>query len=125
MLSVKIFWPSRDSIPLMNEGKVFINWMLSREGQKIFTDYTGGSGHLSAIDKAPHPNAAKVFINWLLSREGQKIFTDFTSTNSRRLDVTGPSELAPDTSAKYVCQQHMRLIEVSDKAMDIAKELLQ
>jgi len=62
---------------------------------------TSGFGNVTMINRAPHPNAAKVFINWLLTREGQKAYVDAVGNNSRRLDVQGKGETAPDPKVKY------------------------
>ena len=65
------------------------------------TQLTGGFGNVDLINKAPHPNAAKVYINWLLSQEGQTVYSETTKLNSRRLDVQGPAESAPNPKLTY------------------------
>ena len=78
------------------------------------------------LNEAPNPNAAKVFVNWLLSKEGQTAYVKATDLNSRRLDVQGPAETAPDPKANYVRGEK----EVSDaeldinRAREIAKEII-
>lgn len=85
---------------------------------------SGGFGNLTLVNKAPHPNAAKVYINWLLSKEGQTAYVQATGNNSRRLDVTGPAETAPDPKVKYLDINGEGTIPLRDKSVEIAKELI-
>ena len=85
---------------------------------------SGGFGNLALINKAPHPNAAKVYINWLLSKEGQTAYVQATGNNSRRLDVEGPADSAPDPKVKYLDINGEGSIPYRNKVVEIAKELI-
>ena len=58
-----------------------------------------GFGSTQLLKNAPHPNATKLFVNWLLSKAGQTAWVRETQNNSRRLDVDGPPESAPNPRA--------------------------
>lgn len=75
------------------------------------------------FERAPHPNAAKVFMNWILTREAQQHFTNATALNSRRLDVVGPEETAPNPKMKYRSVNKGKYMHFIDKAMEIGKEV--
>lgn len=92
------------------------------EGRRL----SSGFGNVLLMNRAPHPNAAKIYINWLLSQQGQKIYTDTTSVNSRRLDVTGPADTAPDPKAKYEINEFEEspLLTSTARAIAIAKEVI-
>ena len=92
------------------------------EGRRI----TSGFGNVLLMNKAAHPNAAKVYINWLLSQEGQQAWVDATAKNSRRLDVAGPPETAPDPKTKYELNEveGSPLQDLNQRAIAIAKEII-
>jgi iron(III) transport system substrate-binding protein len=89
---------------------------------------TGGRLGMSRVaalfDRAPHPNAAKVFLNWYLTRDAQQHATNLIGENSRRLDVVGPAETAPDPKTKYRSVNKGKYMHLIDKAMEISKESL-
>jgi iron(III) transport system substrate-binding protein len=81
---------------------------------------------VALFNRAPHPNAATVFINWALSREGQAAWVrNLVSQNSRRLDVPGPPESAPDPQATYAAPLNKEeFSSYLDRAKAIATEMV-
>jgi iron(III) transport system substrate-binding protein len=83
-----------------------------------------GFGNVALFQAAPHPNAASLFINWLLSKEGQTAWVRETQNNSRRLDVDGPAESAPNPKATYRVVNHEELAPYQEVINDLARQYL-
>jgi iron(III) transport system substrate-binding protein len=84
---------------------------------------SAGPGNVMLFNRAPSPNAAKVYINWLLSKAGQTQYVKVVDENSRRLDVPGPSESAPDPKIQYINVNKEQYLPYMKKARDLAKEV--
>jgi ABC-type Fe3+ transport system substrate-binding protein len=76
------------------------------------------------VKRGPNPNAAKIYINWLLSKAGQTNYVQVVDENSRRLDVPGPPDTAPDPNVKYIITNKEEYLPYMLKARDLAKEIL-
>ena len=85
----------------------------------------GGGGSVMLANRAPHPNAARLYVNWVLSQEGQKAWVQATGYNSRRLDVEGPPDTAPDVRIRYVRPDREEAVPYYWRAMAIAEGILQ
>jgi iron(III) transport system substrate-binding protein len=74
--------------------------------------------------QAPHPNAAKLYLNWALTKEAQTLWVRHLGNQvSRRLDVLGPPELAPDPKVQYRESVNLeKNAHFIDQAQDIARE---
>jgi iron(III) transport system substrate-binding protein len=83
-----------------------------------------GFGNVALFQGAPHPNAASVFVNWLLSKEAQTAWVRETQNNSRRIDVDGPAESAPDPKGTYRLVNHEALAHYQEAAQDLATQYL-
>jgi iron(III) transport system substrate-binding protein len=83
-----------------------------------------GFGTVMLINRAPNPNAAKVYINWLLSKAGQGRWVEVVQENSRRLDVPGPPDTAPDPTVQYTNVNKEEYLPFMVKARELAKEVL-
>jgi iron(III) transport system substrate-binding protein len=79
-------------------------------------------GNVMLVNRAPHPNAARVYINWLLSKEGQTAWVENTELNSRRLDVTGAKETAPDPAKTYRVVNSEAYNNFITRAQELARE---
>jgi iron(III) transport system substrate-binding protein len=81
---------------------------------------------IGLFNNAPHPNAAKVFLNWALTKEGQALWVQHLGNQaSRRVDVLGPPEIAPDPNVRY--RESVNLEENAqfiDRAQEIAQEYI-
>jgi ABC-type Fe3+ transport system substrate-binding protein len=82
------------------------------------------SSTMALFERPPHPHAARVFANWVLSREGQDAFSRITGQNSRRLDVEGPPDTAPDPNVQYRSINKEEFHPYQARAEQIAKEML-
>ena len=76
------------------------------------------------VNRAPHPNAARVYLNWLLSKDGQTAWAQTTGENSRRTDVEGPAESAPDPAKSYRVVNSEEYNHYQDQALGLAREIL-
>ena len=83
-----------------------------------------GFGNVALFQSAPHPNAASMFVNWLLSKDGQTAWVRETQNNSRRLDVDGPVESAPDPKATYRLVNREDLAPYQETVNDLARQYL-
>jgi iron(III) transport system substrate-binding protein len=81
---------------------------------------------IGVFNNPPHPHAAKAFLNWALTKEGQALWVQHLGNQvSRRLDVLGPADLAPDPKARY--RESVNLeenIHFIDRAQEIAQEYI-
>jgi iron(III) transport system substrate-binding protein len=89
-------------------------------GARLTTSF----GNVALFDRAPHPNAAQTFINWLLSQEGQAAWVRLTEQNSRRLDVPGPPDSAPNPTRQYLNPTTEENMPYTEKAIELANALL-
>ncbi len=85
----------------------------------------GGGGSVMLVNRAPHPNAARLYVNWVLSQEGQRAWVQATGYNSRRLDVEGPPDTAPDVRIRYVRPDREEAVPYYWRARAIAEGILQ
>jgi iron(III) transport system substrate-binding protein len=134
-LRQQIEWLVRERYPIAIGGDVTMLQAFQSDGlgsqvktlapeSQLGSRLTPGSGNLMVFNHAPHPNAAKVYINWLLSQAGQRRWVEITQRNSRRLDVPGPPETAPQRSSSYILfnkEEHQPYIS---RGMEIAQATL-
>jgi iron(III) transport system substrate-binding protein len=81
-------------------------------------------GDAMLVNRAPHPNAARVYLNWLRSKDGQTAWAQTTGENSRRTDVEGPAESAPDPAKSYRVVNSEEYNHFQDQALNLAREIL-
>jgi iron(III) transport system substrate-binding protein len=81
-------------------------------------------GDAMLVNRAPHPNAARVYLNWLLSKDGQTAWAATTGENSRRTDVEGPAQSAPEPGKTYRVVNSEEFNHYQDQALTLARELL-
>jgi hypothetical protein len=60
----------------------------------------------------------------LLSKDGQAVWVANAKQNSRRLDVAGPPDTAPDPKRKYRIVESEPLAHFKDESIALAKQTL-
>ncbi len=134
-LRQQVEWLIRERYPIAIGGDVTILQSFQSDGlgsqvktlapeSQLGSRLTPGSGNLMLFNRAPHPNAARVYVNWLLSQVGQRRWVEITQRNSRRMDVPGPPETAPQPGSSYILfnkEEHQPYIS---RGMEIAQTVL-
>ncbi len=113
-----------DQIHTFEQQGVWPNMKVLEPDNVVGTMPSTGFGNVGLFNRAPHPNAAKVYLNWLLSKEGQQAYVAATALNSRRLDVGGPPETAPNPQFKSAFIYNEETLPLFEKATAISKEYL-